>query len=148
MACEGLVVIEAAAITVCYSPTFPQPLAYHCQPQCFILGLELLGGVIHRSIVLPELREVAEPIVRESLRWMEGVRAERRVRVMELEIEEVEEWTDGSRVDGRAAAATRTEAQYLGVMATIVDAEALGMPLAWERSGVVALDSKGVVERI
>jgi len=74
---------------------------------------------------LPELREVAEPILRE---WTE-----------------VEEWTDGSRMGNRAAAATRTTAEYLGMVATLADAEALGVSLAWERCDVVALDSKGVI---
>jgi len=51
-------------------------------------------------------------------------------------------------MEGRAAAATRTEAQYLGTMATIAGAEALGVSLAWEKCDVVALDSKGVLQRI
>jgi len=55
---------------------------------------------------------------------------------------------NGQKQDGRAAAATRTEVQYLGTTATIADAEALGVSIAWERSGVVALDRKGVIERI
>jgi len=105
---------------------------------------------------LPELREVAEPILREwveedtELRWMEGVgrRGAREVRVMELEEERVEEWTDGSRMDGRTAAATRTKAAYLGTMATVADAEELGVSLAWEECDVVALDSWGVIQRI
>ena len=57
----------------------------------------------------------------------------------DLEEDKVEEWTDGSRMGGRAAAATRTTVMYWGTIATISDAEALGVPLAWERSGVVAL---------
>jgi len=103
---------------------------------------------------LPELREVAEPILREwieedaELRWMEGVNGEREVKVVQLEEERVAEWTDGSRMEGRATAATRKKAEYLGTMATIADAEALGVSLAWEQHGVVALDSKGVMQRI
>jgi len=62
--------------------------------------------------------------------------------------EQVEEWTDGSRIDGRAAAATRTKAEYLGTMATVVNAEALGVSLGWEQHDIVALDSKGVIQRI
>jgi len=68
--------------------------------------------------------------------------------VAALEEEQVEEWTDGSRIDGRAAAATRTKAEYLGTMATVADTEELGVSLAWEGCDVVALDSKGVVQRI
>jgi len=91
---------------------------------------------------------VAEPILREwieedaELGWMEGVSGERGVRVVELEEEQVEEWTDGSRIDGRAAAATRTKAEYLGMMAAVADAEKLGVSLAWEENDVVALVSK------
>jgi len=54
----------------------------------------------------------------------------------------VEEWTDGSRMEGRSAE------YYPGTMATIADTEALGVSLAWERCGVVALDSKGVIQKI
>jgi len=42
----------------------------------------------------------------------------------------------------------RTKAKYLGTMSTIADAEALAVSIAWETCAVVALDSKGVVERI
>ena len=103
---------------------------------------------------LPELREVAEPIVREwvkedaELRWMEGTRGTRKVQVRALDIERVEEWTDGSRMEGRAAAATRSTAKYLGTMSTIAGAEELGVSIAWETCDVVALDSKGVIEKI
>jgi len=68
------------------------------------------------------------------------------VRVEELDIDKVEEWTDGSRMEGRAAAATRTRAEYLGMMATVADAEELGVSMAWEDHDVVALDSKGVIQ--
>jgi len=65
---------------------------------------------------LPMLREVVEPTTREwieddaDLRWMEGVPRERRVRIEELDDGKVEEWTDGSRMEGSTTAATRTEA--------------------------------------
>jgi len=42
----------------------------------------------------------------------------------------------------------RTSAEYLGTMATIADAEALGVSLAWETCDVLALDSKEVIQRI
>jgi len=79
---------------------------------------------------------------------MEGVKGERSMRVEDLDIEKVEEWTDGSRMEGRAAAATRTRAAYLGTMATVADAESMGISIAWEDNDVVALDSKGVIQRI
>jgi len=86
------------------------------------------------------LREIAEPILREwveedaELRWMgeRVIRGERTMRVVELDEGQVEEWSDGSRMDDRAAAATTTKAKYLGEMATIADAEELGVSLAWE----------------
>jgi len=103
---------------------------------------------------LPELREIAEPILREEveedaeLRWMgeEGA-GERKGKVKEEKLDEdrVEEWTDGSRMEGGTAT---TEARYLGTMATVADAEELGVSMGWEKHDVVALDSKGVIQRI
>jgi len=103
---------------------------------------------------LPELRDIAEPILREwieedaELRWMGGVKGERKLAVAELDENKVEEWTDGSRMSGRAAAATRTEAEDLGTVATVADAEAHAVSIAWEKYDTVALDSKGVIQRI
>jgi len=102
---------------------------------------------------LPELRAIAEPILREwvedaELRWMSGCPRERTVGIEELEEDRVEEWTDRSGVDGRATGAARTEVQYLGSMATIADAEALGVAMAWETCDVVALDSLRVIQRM
>jgi len=51
-------------------------------------------------------------------------------------------------MEDRAAAATTTRAEYLGGVATVADAEELGVSLAWEDHDVVALDSKGVIQRI
>lgn len=64
---------------------------------------------------MPELREIAEPILREileedtELRWMGGNSAgkEINVTIRELAEQEVEEWSDGRRIDERAAGATR-----------------------------------------
>jgi len=39
-------------------------------------------------------------------------------------------------------------AEYLGTMGTVADAEELGVALAWEEHDIVALDSKGVIQRI
>jgi len=104
---------------------------------------------------LPELREVAEPILREvigdevELRWMEGVgKAKCGVRVEELEEGKVEEWTDGSRVDGRAAGASRQKGIYLGEWATVTDAGEVGVLLGWQDNIIVVLDSQGVIQRI
>jgi len=104
---------------------------------------------------IPVLREIAEPILKKwveedaELQWMrQKTTGHRGVRVTELVEEQVEDWTDGSRFDGRAAAATATAAMYLGTMATVADAEELGVSLAWEKQDVVALDSKGMIERI
>jgi len=98
---------------------------------------------------------IAEPILREAveedaeLRWRQGVsRADIRLSVRELAEQEVEEWSDGSKIDGRAAGATRKKGWYLGEWATVADAEEIGVLLAWEESDIVALDSQGVIQRI
>jgi len=83
-----------------------------------------------------------------ELRWAEGCPGNRSIRVEDLEVERVEEWTDGSGMEGGAPGAMRTTAMYLGRMATIADAEALGIPLAWQTCDTVALDSQGVIQRI
>jgi len=99
---------------------------------------------------LPELREIGSGTnitgVSRGRPWAavdEQLPRERAVRIEELAEDRVEEWTDGSRVDGRATGAARTEAQYLGSMATVGDAEVLGVGMAWETSDTVALDSLG-----
>jgi len=97
----------------------------------------------------------AEQILREFLeedmvlRWRSRRDYGRReVQIEELDVDLVEEWTDGSRIGGRAAGATREEGMYLGALATIADAETAGVALAWERCDMVALDSQGVMRRI
>jgi len=62
--------------------------------------------------------------------------------------EEAEEWTEGSRSEERAAGATRWTGMYLGTMATVADAEELGVMLASEGADRVALDSQEAVQRI
>jgi len=79
---------------------------------------------------------------------MEGAPRARVVKIEELDKDRVEEWTDGSGMDGRAPTVTRDAAQYLGMMATIADAEALRVSMAWDTCNVVALDSQGVIQRI
>jgi len=68
---------------------------------------------------------------------MEGAPGAMTVRVEELDGDTVEEWSDGSRMAGRAAAATKTEARYLGTLATIAGTEELGMSMAWDRGDMV-----------
>ena len=104
---------------------------------------------------MPELRKIAEPILREvleedvELKWIGDAKpAGIGIDVRELAKQEVEEWTDGSRIDGIAAGATRTKGVYLGEWATVADAEEARVMKAWERCGVVALDSQGVIQRI
>jgi len=101
---------------------------------------------------LPELREKAELSLREvieedaELRWIGGdILAGRKVTIEELDEDVVEEWSDGSRIHGRVAAAVRETGEYLGTMATVAEAEELGVSIAWERCDVVGLDSQGVV---
>ena len=51
--------------------------------------------------------------------------------------------------DGRQGGGSNTyESTIPGTVSTIADAEALGVSLAWEASDAVALDSRGVIERI
>jgi len=54
---------------------------------------------------------------------------------------------DGWQPYGREGGGS-TRAEYLGTMATIADAEELGVSIAWEEHDIVALDSKGVIQRI
>jgi len=51
----------------------------------------------------------------------------------------VEEWSDESRLEGRTASGTRTQAMYLGTMATMADAEEVGV---WEHCDTVAFSPK------
>lgn len=44
----------------------------------------------------------------------------------------MEEWTDGGGMGDGAAGATASEGRYLGTMATVADAEELGVAMAWE----------------
>jgi len=76
------------------------------------------------------------------LRWIQGEpRENREVRVEELDANAVEEWTDGSRMEGSRS----DEGIYLGTMAIIADAGELEVSMAWEYCDTVALDSQGVI---
>jgi len=70
------------------------------------------------------------------------------IAIEELRMEEVGEWTDGSRRNERAVGATRTLGMCLGTMATVADAESVGVVIAWKNSNTVALDIQGVIQRI
>jgi len=79
----------------------------------------------------------AEQILREFLEedvvlmWRSRRDYSRRaVQIEELDIDSVEEWTDGSKIGGRAAKAMREKGMYLGTLATIAEVEAAGVALA------------------
>ena len=108
---------------------------------------------------LPILRNAAEKILEGEYgghninwRWMEEEvpLAERKeVRVDEWEEGRTQEYSDGSRVDGAAAAGTTEDAVYLGEQATVMDAEMLGVHLAMSKGfSKIALDSQGAISRI
>lgn len=61
---------------------------------------------------------------------------------------QAQEYSDGSRLYGAAAAGTTKDAQYLGSHATVMDAEMLGISMAL-RSGSkrIALDSQAAIGR-
>jgi len=131
-----------------------------------LVGLDEIGTIMRNKRIrwaasvyarhIPELRAVAEPILQEVLgenvemRWMQGniPRGGIKLQVKELAEEEVEEWTHGSRMEGKAAGATREKGLYLGEWATVADADEVGVLLGWEDKNVVALDSQGVIQRI
>ena len=108
---------------------------------------------------LSELQPIAEKILQQryeghnvQFRWMEHRldMAERKPFVIrELNLQAVEEYSDGSRLDGAAAAATSRRAEYLGMHATVTDAEMVGVLLALQDgSRCVALDSQGAIQRL
>ena len=69
--------------------------------------------------------------------------------IRDLNLEEVEEYSDGSRVDRAAAAAISRRAEYLGMHGKVTDAEMLGVLLVLEDgSRCVALDSQGALQRL
>ncbi|KAF8418310.1 hypothetical protein EV426DRAFT_720673 [Tirmania nivea] len=81
----------------------------------------------------------------------------REVDIAELDAGEVTAWSDGSRQEGVAAAAAVggeageewEEGVYLGSLATVMDAEMLGVVRAWQAGrSTVALDSQGAIRRL
>ena len=69
--------------------------------------------------------------------------------IRDLNLEEVEKYSDSSRLDGAEAAATSRRAEYLGMHATVTDAEMVAVLLVLENgSRRVALDSQGAIQRL
>ena len=108
---------------------------------------------------LPALRYIAEKILRQryegcniQFNWIEQqVRMADRMpfAIQDLDGDRVQEYSDGSRLDEAAAAATTKRAKYLGTYATVMDAEMTGVLLAIEDGdSCVALDSQGAVQRL
>ena len=105
---------------------------------------------------MEELQEVATKILRNHLekdtvlRWPKRTRG----RNQELEVLESAEaavggtYTDGSRIEGRTAAATITRAEYLGRYAIVMDAEILAIAMGWELGDTVITDSQAAIGRI
>ena len=110
---------------------------------------------------LPQLRTIAEPILRGAidpeiqLRWMGGSSIpETLIEETEFCKEKDQSYSDGSRAEGAngdmvTAAATQTRDLYLGRYATVMDAEEAGVMMSWEDGkDHTALDSKGALTRI
>ena len=57
-------------------------------------------------------------------------------------------YTDGSRIEGQTAAATITQAIFLGRYATVMDAELLAVAMGWEIGDTVITDSQSAIGRI
>jgi len=107
----------------------------------------------------PELRPIAERILREELgdevvlTWMKGEarcpEAEAHYKEWKTEMEGgVVGYTDGSRMDGAAAGASAEGGLFLGDMATVMDAEMVGIAGAWEEGyKIVASDSQAATRR-
>ena len=69
--------------------------------------------------------------------------------IQDLNLVKVEEFWDGSRLDGVTAATTSRRAEYLGMHATVIDAEMLGVLLALEDGSCrIALDSQLAIKRL
>ena len=108
---------------------------------------------------LPKLRQVAENILQQryewhnvQFRWMKCQldMAERTsFTIRHMNLEEVEEYSDGSRLEGAVAAATYRRAEFLGMHTTVTDADMVAVLLALEDgTHRVALDSKEAIQRL
>ena len=105
-----------------------------------IAGIAELGEAMKRKRIrwaasvyergVQELKEVAEGILSSCLeegtilRWPEG--SGKKIGQLEV-LEKGGVYTDGSRIDGQTAAATITQASFLGRYATVMDAEMLAI---------------------
>ena len=108
---------------------------------------------------LPELRHVAEKILQQwyegynvQFKWMKrqlNLAEKKPFTIRDLNLEVVEEYSDGSRLDGAAAAATSRRAVYLGMHASVTDSAMVEVLLALEdESRCVALDSQGAIQKL
>ena len=108
---------------------------------------------------LPALRQIAAKILEEryeghnvQFEWMEEevrMNDHQPFRIEEYNAEQTEEYSDGSRLGGAAAAGTSRQARYLGLCGTIMDAEMAGVLLALQHGySRIALDSQAVIQRM
>jgi len=111
----------------------------------------------------PELRPIAERILREELgdevvlkslsdKEKGGSALDSKMEVRDFEqrgeVEAEIGYTDGSRMEGMTAAATAEGDIWLGTLATVTDAEVLGVAGAWEEGyRAVATDRQAAVAR-
>ena len=107
---------------------------------------------------IPALSGVAEKILNKRYegygvewKWIEQDvgRSRHEIKVMEYDEGKVEEYTDGSRIQEAAAAATTGKAEYLGYHATVMDAEILVVRMALTVAhNIIALDSQSAILRM
>jgi len=133
-----------------------------------ITGIAQLEVMTHRKRVRwaasvygrhePELRPIAERILREelgdevALSFMTGEDPAEPGKVELRDFNQGEEggvgYTDGSRMEGMAAAATAESGIWLGALATVANAEMLGIAGAWEEGyRTVTSDSQTAIAR-
>ena len=119
------------------------------ETQMLVKKVRWAASVYGRDI--PILRARAEGILE---KYVEGRRIwmthgkERITRVGVAGDTEGAIYSDGSRREGHTAAATTKDSWYLGEMATVMDAEMLGIAMGWRRAKKTATDSQGAIGRI
>ena len=105
------------------------------------------------------MRTVAEGILKERYeghnihwQWIEEevpLQLRPRFKVTDFDENQTDVYSDGSRIEGAAAAATTERAIYLGAHATVMDAEMLEVHTAITAGySRIALDSQGAISRI